>query len=108
MERDEKVARLNKPKWRVTNCFTDSSSFGLAAIRPMAPRPALILPGHVIKLKLRTGSVSLLGKGYNSPSQNTNRGRVESARISSSIMPISFANLKIVGLGWNEFGPSSH
>ena len=108
MKGDDKVARLNKPRWRVTNCLTDSSSFGLAAIRPMAPKPALILPGHVIKLKLRTGSVSLLGKGYNSPSQNTNRGRVESARINSSMMPISLANLKIVGLGWNEFGPSSH
>ena len=92
------LSNVSAPKCRVTKSLIDSSSSGLGETIPMAPNPALILPGHVSKPNV-TASSGLPGKAYNLSSQKTNRGSVGSARTSSSIAPKSFANLNIVGDG---------
>jgi hypothetical protein len=81
---------VTRTRLRRTNCSTLSSSAGGPGRRPMAPRPARILP--TMDMRSNTGkSAGPPGTGRSRPSQNTKRGASGSPNTSSSFSPASTA-----------------
>mmetsp|Transcript_568 Transcript_568/g.1588 ORF Transcript_568/g.1588 Transcript_568/m.1588 type:complete len:211 (+) Transcript_568:660-1292(+) len=65
--------KASSPRLRVTNSLTLSSRSGIGSLkRPMAPRPARILPGHERKSP-KTASAGVAGRARSWPSHQTKR-----------------------------------